>query len=157
MFDIQIVNYESRYQSAFKQLNLEWMSRNWDLDEADMQLLDDPQTHLIDTGGVVLIALLNGVAVGTCSLSRLDEQSYELVKMCVTRRLRGQGIGKQLAEHAISSARRKGAQRIYLRTASNLTAAISLYRKLGFVELDCDANESDRCDIEMEMPLLQVH
>lgn len=153
MSAVQIVNFESCHASAFKRLNVAWMSRHWAIDEHDLLLLDNPQSRIIDAGGAIFIALRDDVVVGTCCLLKHGQQSYELAKMCVAEEWRGRGVGRQLVRHAISAARSHGASLIYLRTASNLTAAIDLYRKLGFNDLQRNAGESARCDIEMELRL----
>ncbi|HZZ28416.1 MAG TPA: GNAT family N-acetyltransferase [Pirellulales bacterium] len=47
---------------------------------------------------------------------------------------RGQGIGTRLMEAALAKARQRGLMRVDLTVYATNTAAIALYRKLGFIE-----------------------
>jgi ribosomal protein S18 acetylase RimI-like enzyme len=49
------------------------------------------------------------------------------------RNIADEGLGRQLAVHAIRAARQKGIERIELEVFASNTAAIALYRALGFV------------------------
>jgi GNAT superfamily N-acetyltransferase len=46
--------------------------------------------------------------------------------------VRGRGIGRALAQRALELAREKGARTAFLLTSPELTAALALYRSLGF-------------------------
>jgi ribosomal protein S18 acetylase RimI-like enzyme len=70
--------------------------------------------------------------VGTVALIRLDEHTFELAKMAVTAHARGQGIGRALAEAALTRARETGATTVVLHTVPKLEAAGRLYESLGF-------------------------
>ena len=59
--------------------------------------------------------------------------------------IRGQGLGRRLLDDLIAEARRRRFERIELETASNLTAAIALYQRAGFVETN-GSKHSCRCD-----------
>lgn len=51
--DVRIVAYEDKYQSAFKQLNEEWISTYFKMEEADYKALDNPKTYILDRGGKI--------------------------------------------------------------------------------------------------------
>ena len=61
---------------------------------------------------------------GTCLLDRL----------AVDPGFRRRGVGKALAEHAISRARRAGVTKVWLQTSPKLREAAALFRSLGFRE-----------------------
>lgn len=71
---------------------------------------------------------------GPCGIVALDLRRgvAEIKRLFVTERARGQGLGKRLAEHAITAAFRRGHERIRLDTFVGMTDAIRLYERLGF-------------------------
>jgi ribosomal protein S18 acetylase RimI-like enzyme len=78
---------------------------------------------------------------------------YELAKMAVDPRFRGRGIGHQLGAAIIERARRLGAKTIFLESNTILAPAISLYRKLGFVETERQPTPYARGNIHMVLKL----
>src|SRR5947207_12745488 len=60
----------------------------------------------------------------------------EIKRLYVLPEARGTGLGRTLAERAIAEAQAKRYERVRLDThRPSMAAAISLYRKLGFVEI----------------------
>ena len=59
---------------------------------------------------------------GTCFADRLAVEPAHA----------GEGVGRALAEHAISRARRAGVTKVWVQAPSRLTETIQLYRSLGF-------------------------
>ena len=60
----------------------------------------------------------------------------ELKRMYVEPAGRGRGVGRALGEAAIVEARRLGHRRLLLDSRASLTAACTLYRSLGFVDVE---------------------
>ena len=56
------------------------------------------------------------------------------IALAVSREWRGRGVGTALFETGIASARDRGCHKLCLSVFAHNTAAIALYRKLGFVE-----------------------
>ncbi len=143
--------------AAFRALNLAWIQPLFEMEASDWGQLDDPETHIINKGGCILLAELNGETVGTVGLAAgHGAGTLELVKMSARADLRGQGIGKTLMFAAIEAARDMGARRIWLETNTGLTAALTLYRQTGFRELTGDeltATPYDRCNCQMVLDL----
>ena len=135
---ISIVSYDARYQSDFKRLNEAWIREYFEMEETDHKALDHSEQYIIASGGEILIAIERDTVVGTCALIRTDSGpfDFELAKMAVDPRFRGRGIGQQLGAAIIERARRLGAKTIFLESNTILAPAISLYRKLGFVETE---------------------
>ena len=86
-------------------------------------------------GGALLIARDGQGAVGCVGLRRHDAQSGEMKRMYVRDRGRGSGLGRSLALAVIEEARRRSYRRLLMDTLPKLTAAIALYRSLGFREI----------------------
>jgi len=148
-----IVAFEPRHAAAFRSLNEAWITRLFALEPKDEEVLGDPQGKIIDGGGHILMAELDGEPIGCCALIRLDDGGYELAKMTVDERARGTGLGRALMAEAVALAERLGATRLYLETNSTLAPALALYRSFGFVDLPPERRpKSDyaRGDVWME-------
>lgn len=150
---MKIVDYETRYQSAFKRLNAEWIETHWQLEAADHEALGDPQKYIIDPGGHIFLALEGAEAVGTCALIKATDATFELAKMAVDPAARGKGTGLALGAAVIEKARSLGAQALYLESNTILEPAINLYRKLGFEEFVGEPSPYERCNIQMMLDL----
>ncbi|PRY06063.1 acetyltransferase (GNAT) family protein [Pontibacter ummariensis] len=150
---IQIVDFNLFYGQAFYDLNHEWISKYFVMEDADVKSLSDPQGYIINKGGHILMALFNGEPVGTCALLKDGEGVFELAKMAVAPKMQGMKIGKMLGEAAIDWARRAGAHKVYLVSNRRLQTALNLYERLGFVEVPLPASIYERADIKMELEL----
>ncbi|MGN0267432.1 MAG: GNAT family N-acetyltransferase [Lachnospiraceae bacterium] len=60
----------------------------------------------------------------------------ELQKLYLTDAAKGKGLGKKLMETAEKFAKNAGYRQLYLETHTNLEAAIGLYEKLGFHQIE---------------------
>ncbi|GAB4045538.1 bifunctional helix-turn-helix transcriptional regulator/GNAT family N-acetyltransferase [Spirosoma litoris] len=153
--DVQIIPYQHQHQAQFKSLNEEWISAYFTMEESDYKVLDNPQTHILDKGGKVFVALYQHEPVGVCALIKMDDPvyEYELAKMAVSPKAQGKSIGKRLGEAVIQAARELGASRLYLESNTRLTPAINLYHKLGFQKVVGRSSPYQRCNIQMELNL----
>jgi GNAT superfamily N-acetyltransferase len=150
---LAIVDYEPRHHEPFRRLNLEWISEYFEVEEPDRLALDDPEHHILDPGGCILIAEQAGEVVGTCALLRAPDGSFELAKMAVAKVVRGQGIGRALGQAAIARAKSCGARRMWLLSNTALGPAIRLYEKLGFQVVPLTSSEYRRANVKMERGL----
>lgn len=151
--EVQIIPYEPQYAPKFRQLNEEWITKWFKMEEADYKALDHPQEYILDKGGHILFALYKNEVVGTCGLIKMDDNTYELAKMAVSPLAKGKGIGYLLGQAAIDKARALGANRLYLESNTVLKPAISLYYKLGFKKVIGKPSPYERANIQMELML----
>jgi DNA-binding MarR family transcriptional regulator len=153
--NIHVVNYEPKYRAAFKSLNEEWISKYFEMEEADHKALDNPEQYILKQGGHILIALDNGEPVGACALIKMKDPDYdyELAKMAVSPKARGKNIGWMLGVACINRAKDSGASKLYLESNTILKPAISLYYKLGFKRVTGRPTPYKRCNIQMELDL----
>ncbi|WP_436518007.1 GNAT family N-acetyltransferase [Ekhidna sp. To15] len=148
---IEIVNYQPMYAQAFKELNEAWINEYFTMEDSDRRMLNDPQEYILDKGGAIIIALLEGKPVGTCALIKMENGVFELAKMAVSTEAQGKKIGWKVGLATLEKAKELGAEKVYLETNSVLKPAISLYYKLGFKDVEGYDSPYNRCNVQMEM------
>lgn len=132
-------------------MNEAWLADGgYSLEAKDKAVLGDPQGAVLDKGGAIFIAELQGEAVGCCSVMRMADGSYEVGKMAVTPSAVGLGIGRALLEACEAVAVSAGAPRLYLETNAAQTHAIALYDRFGFVRMPAQPTPYARCNVWME-------
>ncbi|MCB1555149.1 MAG: bifunctional helix-turn-helix transcriptional regulator/GNAT family N-acetyltransferase [Xanthomonadales bacterium] len=131
--DVRIVPYAPALREAFYRINAEWLNRYYCIEEIDHRVLTQPEEHILRGGGLILFALLDDEAVGTCALLQESPGVYELTKMAVTERCQGLGIGRKLLEAVIERFHELGGSQLFLESHGRLQAALHLYESLGFV------------------------
>lgn len=153
--NVQIVEYTSQYQSAFKSLNEEWISTYFEMEESDYKALDNPKEYILDKGGKIIVALYNNEPVGVCALIKSDDGEYgfEMAKMAVSPKAQGKNIGWLLGKEIVNIAKELGVSKIYLESNTILKPAICLYQKLGFKKITGKSTPYKRCNIQMELDL----
>ena len=89
--------------------------------------------------GALLLATVDGQLAGCCALRPMDEADYpnaaEMKRLYVRQVFRGLGLGRQLAEAALDTARQGGYACVLLDTLDDMEAARALYEDLGFEEI----------------------
>ena len=90
---VEIVDFQPRWQPAFRKLNEEWITKYFRMEESDYKALDHPQEYILDKGGHIYMALYKGEPVAACALIPMDDGGFELAKMAVSPRAQGLGIG----------------------------------------------------------------
>jgi GNAT superfamily N-acetyltransferase len=153
MENITIVDYRPEHQPWFEKLNRDWIERYFWMEPIDVQVLQYPDKHILSKGGAIFMASVENEIAGTVALKYASPDVYEFTKMAVDEKFRGRKIGMALAEVAISRAKKLGASKIILYSSSKLTPALTLYRKLGFVDVPVDG-PYQRSDVKMELNLL---
>lgn len=153
---ICVREFQPHDKEVFRRLNEEWITRYFRIEEKDRQLFDDPEGCIIANGGMIFVLELHKEPVGCCALMNKDDETFEVAKMAVTENHQGKGFGKMLLETCIARARSLGKKRLFIETNSKLQAAITLYRKLGFVKVQSDkasASDYTRADVFLELKL----
>ena len=147
---VEIIPFSATLAAPIKTLNLEWLKKYFKVEPKDEIVLSDPQGQIIDKGGMIFYAKYKDEIVGTVSLIKIDDTTFELSKMAVTDGLQGLGIGKKLVEHCLAFAKERNIQKLILYSNRKLEPAIHLYKKHGFVEIELEIGIYERADIKME-------
>jgi putative acetyltransferase len=127
-----IVTYRPEFREAFERLNREWLEAHSLIEPADVEYLQNPELHILSTGGQIFCALQGEEVVGTCAAIRVSASVVELAKLAVAPVAQGRGLGRQLSERVIRFAREAGASKVELTSHTALVQAIRLYESLGF-------------------------
>jgi len=153
--NVQIVDYEPKYHSAFKSLNEEWITTYFELEETDLEMLNYPEKYILNKGGKILVALYDNEPVGVCALIKMDDPEYdfEMAKMGVSPKMQGKNMGWMLGQAVIGQAKELGASKIYLESNTILKPAINLYYKMGFQKIAGRPTPYKRANIQMELDL----
>jgi len=149
---IQIVEYKPEHRLRFKEINEQWITRLYVMEEEDIKTVEDPEGYVLKDGGKIYIALHDGHPVGTCAYLNLGKGVYEMIKFAVDEKYRGLRIGKILGEQSVERIKELGAHSIVLFSNTTGSAkAIELYYQLGFKEIPLGSSEFIRANIKMEL------
>lgn len=132
-----------------------WLDRNLDFQDFEAEMDGLPGSYAAPDGGLWLLisaasrdftdpsdAIDIDRVAGVIALRPLNTtlnktlctSSAEVKRLWVRPAFRGQGLGEVLVRHAIREATRMGYRFLFLDTLAHMSAAISLYRRMGFVD-----------------------
>ena len=152
MDNLKIVPFNKDYKPAFEFLNRAWIEEYFVMEEEDLKTLQNPESYVLEKGGEVFFAILDGEVVGTAAMIQTDKGIYELAKMAVARQFQGLGIGKKLLKRCVDFSKEREATEIFLITNDSLKPALSLYLSFGFVLNDQnDDNRYERGTTKMNL------
>ncbi|MFT5647426.1 MAG: ribosomal protein S18 acetylase RimI-like enzyme [Aureispira sp.] len=147
---VTIIPFSSELTEPIKTLNIEWLKLYFKIEPKDERVLSNPKEEIIDKGGMIFYAKYKEEIVGTISLIKMNDATFELSKMAVTDGVQGLGIGHELMQHCIEAAHESGIRKIILYSNRRLKSAIHLYEKFGFEEVLLEDGIYERADIKME-------
>ena len=114
----------------------EWLGRDLAFQGLEDELEHIEEKYLPPEGGLVVAVDERGAVCGCVAYHRLDERTAEMKRLYVRPEGRGHRLGEKLAKRIMELAREDGYERMVLDTVAPLEAAVSLYRKLGFDEVE---------------------
>jgi putative acetyltransferase len=151
---VEIRRYQAGDAEAFRDLNVAWIAQYFAMEDVDRAVLDDPEGHILERGGQIFMATLDGEPVGCCALILTHPGTFEVAKMAVKEGHRGLGIGRKLLERAVEEARLGGARSLSLEPNTKLASAVHLYESVGFRHLPPEKVQPSiyaRANVFMEM------
>ena len=95
-----------------------------------------PRPYVLPKGQLLLARTSDGTAAGCVGLRPLKDDICEMKRLYVRPPFRRQGLGHTLARAIVEEGRALGYARMRLDTVADMHAARSIYRTLGFYEID---------------------
>lgn len=103
----------------------------------------DPTTdHLFELfqkeGDILYVAEKKGEIHGCCGLfptEGLPNSCAELVKFYLSSEIRGKGFGREMYQKCEDKAMEIGYDQLYIESMDDFDRAVSMYKKLGFIQL----------------------
>jgi ribosomal protein S18 acetylase RimI-like enzyme len=86
--------------------------------------------------GAIVVALEGAAPVGCGALKLLQGNLGEIRRVYVRPASRGGGLGRRIVRALLNQARKLGYERVVLDTLPTMTAAINLYRRMGFLPIE---------------------
>mgnify|MGYP001250766788 CR=1 FL=1 len=153
--DINIINFENKFEKNFYELNIEWLEKFFRVEEYDYKVLSNSKKYIIDKGGEIFFAKNNLEIIGTVALMPTsDKNIFELTKMAVKPSYQNLGIGRRLLEKCLEFSKEKKYNSMILYSNRKLKNAIYLYKAYGFKEVEIENNSPYlRANIKMEIKI----
>ncbi|MEP1742660.1 MAG: GNAT family N-acetyltransferase [Kangiellaceae bacterium] len=152
--NVEVLEFTPELAQYFKSINSEWIEDMFEMEESDKEILNYPEKIVIDKGGKIYFAKLPKLGVvGTCALLKKQDGSFELTKMGVLAKARGEKIGETLLAYVVEQATKMETENLFLLTNKKCAPAIHLYLKAGFKH-DLDTmkkygSKYERCNVAM--------
>lgn len=152
--DLKIRPFQDEFAKAFYELNIEWLETYFYVEDYDKEVLSNPKKYIINPGGYIFSVIENDIVIGTVALMPYSENVFELTKMAVATKQRGNKIGQQLMQYCIDFAIKNKFDALVLYSNTLLENAIYIYRKHGFIEIPVEENSPyKRSNIKMELAI----
>jgi len=116
----------------FAALNAQWIENLHYLEESDKLMVAHPEIY-IQNGNHVFSAHIDGEVAGAVALKKHDDGRYELTKMAVDTKFRGNGVGQHLMTAIEGYAKDEmGLDYLFLLSNTKNEAALRLYARNGW-------------------------
>ena len=135
----------------FAALNAQWIKELHHMEESDKLMVAHPEIY-IQNGNHILSAHIGDEVAGAGALKKHEDGRYELTKMAVDSKFRGEGIGQHLMTAIESYAKTElGLDYLFLLSNTKNAAALRLYARNGWtVNHEGPHSVYERANIGME-------
>lgn len=99
--------------------------------------LDTIEETYLQNNGIFLVLAADNVPVGSGAIKKMDSDTCELKRMWFYNEYRGKGWGFKMIQHLLAFAKSKQYKKVLLDVYKPefQTAAVQLYKKVGFIEI----------------------
>jgi ribosomal protein S18 acetylase RimI-like enzyme len=111
-----------------------WLGISLDFQDFEGELAGLPGKYA-PPAGALLVARSDAALAGVVAMRPLDDGRCEMKRLYVAGGFQGRGIGRALAVAILDAGRAAGHRAMRLDTMARMTAAVALYRSLGFVDI----------------------
>lgn len=129
----ELIHVRSLFQEYADRLDVDLTFQNFNGELAELP------GEYAEPRGALLLARVDGIPAGCCALRPLDTVDYsnacEMKRLFVRPEFRRLGLGRQLVEKTMDTARMAGYDCLLLDTLSDMETARALYQELGFEEI----------------------
>lgn len=150
-------HYDAPLAALIRQVSAEYgLTADKGYSVADPQLDRLSELYQTPDTGYWLLVDKNGTLVGGAGFAAVPGHAgvCELQKMYLLAGVRGQGLGRRLADKVLQEASLRGYHGCYLETTPLLPEALHLYQKLGFMPCPRLGNSGhDDCEITLMLRL----
>lgn len=113
-----------------------WLDHDLTFQNFDAEMAGMPGKYAPPGGDLFLARGSGGNAVGCVAVRPLTNTICEMKRLWVTDTAKGTGLGKSLVVAAVDTGKRLGYCKMRLDTLPRMTAAVNMYRSLGFVDIE---------------------
>lgn len=152
---MRVVPYDKKYKNDFINMNKAWIEKMFNLEETDFIEFNSID-NAINEGANIFFTLDDNDNVMACSMvAPRDNGEWEIFKFAAKNLYTGTGAGNLCFKACISYAKEMNAKKIIIVSNTKCEAAIHLYRKNGFIEVEVDRNKFpfERGNIAFELEL----
>lgn len=150
---MKIVPYEKKYKEDFIEMNKEWISKMFVIEEEDLSVLNNIECTL-EAGGQIFFAINDDddEVLACCMIAPLPNGEWEIEKFCAKGMYTGTGAGSACLKACIDYAMEKCVEKVVIVTNTKCEQAIHLYKKFGFIEVPVDKEKFpfERANIAFE-------
>lgn len=153
---MKIVPYDKKYKNTFIEMNKQWISNMFVIEQEDIDMLNNID-KTIEAGGQIFFAVNDHDEVlACCMIAPLPNGEWEIEKFCARGMYTGTGAGSACLKACMDYAKEKHVEKVVIVTNKKCEHAVHLYKKFGFLEVPVDRNKFpyDRADIAFEQTLL---
>lgn len=149
---MKIVPYDPKYKNDFIEMNKEWISQMFIMEDEDIRELGNIEPY-IENGGQIFFALDdNENVMACCMIAQREDGDWEIMKFAAKGMYTGTGAGSACLRACIEYAEEKHIEKIIIVSNKKCVQAVHLYRKYGFTEIPVDKEKFpfERADIAFE-------
>lgn len=152
---MKIVAYEEKYKEAFVEMNYNWISKMFEIEDEDIRELNHIEDTLEQGGNIFFAVGEQNAVMACCMIGPREDGDWEIMKFAAKGMYTGTGAGNACLKACIEYARQKKVGRIIIVSNRKCVQALHLYRKNGFQEMPVDPQKFPfaRADIAFEMML----